>query len=182
MGAILEERVKKPSSNEKQRAPGHFSCWSAGVTYRNLTEHSLFPTTNTQAQEEFLSHLQPDAAINTQQEGEGPTASLRHNGAKPRSSDTNKATLLTATQCYGMGTEEQQQELAFHVLLQGRSFQVGLLLFMGSQSSSVISPLHLLNSHSLTMRTFSFFGAWLRCREKPQQHIANEHHHKLRFK
>lgn len=114
--------------------------------------------------------------------GEGPTASLRHNGAKPRSSDTNKATLLTATQCYGMGTEEQQQELAFHVLLQGRSFQVGLLLFMGSQSSSVISPPHLLNSHSLTMRTFSFFGAWLRCREKPQQHIANEHHHKLRFK
>lgn len=90
--------------------------------------------------------------------GEGPTASLQHgtDGVKPRSKDTTKP------------ASSQPQELwdgdwgaAAGVGLPcstARSFQVGLLLFMGSQTSSVISPLHLLNSNSLTMRTCSFIG------------------------
>lgn len=68
--------LKKPSSNETWAASGHFSCWSAGVTYGNLTKYNLFPTTSTEAHKELLSHLQPDAVIDlTQSKGEGSSSS-----------------------------------------------------------------------------------------------------------
>lgn len=161
----LRKGLKKPSSNEKQMAPGHFSCWSAGVTYRNLTKHNLFPTTNTPAHEEFLSHLQPDAAINTQQEG-GRTHCIPP--AWDRWSQTtlqghNKTSLLTATRAIGWGLRSSSR--SWPSMLYSKKLPGGSAFIYGQPNLFSYIPSSLIKFKFLDYEDLLFFWAWLRCRE-----------------
>lgn len=53
---------KKPSSNEKQRASGHFSCWSR-CHLGKTPKTQPFPYHRCSGPQELLSHLGPGAAI-----------------------------------------------------------------------------------------------------------------------